>query len=369
MSGSTGSRTAGAPMLTLHEGTREHRIFQIAGWACLVIPILVLPYILQSFRVSQLAQAAGWGVAILGMNIVIGWSGLISLGHIAFTGLGAYTATILINESRFDLWMTLPFVFVICYLFGALVGLPALKIKGLYLALVTFALAYTFPILTKIEQGGIARRTGGDNGRTLVEGLKPTGWMRSLLGLNGKDGASQDAIYKYFCMVILAGLCFLIVRNIMKSTSGRSLIAIRDNPIGAAVSGVPLSRQKVQTFALSAAIAGIGGAMIVAVLDSVGPTLVGPEYATLTLMGLVLAGVATLHGCWLGGLAVVFLQDMAPRAVKWIPFIELDVIYARAIFGVVLIIVPFFMPAGVVSFGRRLKAKFVRVVPRVPQAA
>ena len=214
---------------------------------------------------------------------------------------------ILINYDRFDLWMTLPIAFVICFLFGALVGLPALKIKGLYLALVTLALAYTFPILLKIDQGGIAKHTGGDNGRTLTEKMVPTSWMRSLLHLNGRDGPTQVAIYKYFALVLIAAVCFLLMRNIMKSRPGRAMIAIRDNSTGAAVSGVPLSRQKVLIFALSAAFAGIGGSMMAAVLDSVGPTTFGFTYAILTLMGLVLAGVATLHGCWLGGLFVVFL--------------------------------------------------------------
>src|SRR5882762_7858743 len=99
------------PLLTFREGTGQHRIYQTVGWAFLVVPLLVLPYVLPSFRVAQLAQCAAWAVAILGMNMVIGWSGLISLGHIAFVGLGAYTTMILINYDRFDLWMTLPVAF------------------------------------------------------------------------------------------------------------------------------------------------------------------------------------------------------------------------------------------------------------------
>ncbi len=369
MTSAASTASAATPRLTFQAGSRQHRMFQLAGWACFVIPMLVLPYVLPSFRVAQLAQAVGWGIAILGMNMVIGWSGLISLGHIAFTGLGAYTTTILINESRFDMWMTLPVAFVVCFLFGALVGLPALKIRGLYLALITLALALTFPILIKIEGGGIARRTGGDNGRTIKEGLKPTGWMRSLLGISGKDASSQVAIYKYFCMLIIAGICFLLVRNIMKSSPGRGMLAIRDNQIGAAVSGVPLNKHKVLTFALSAAFAGIGGSMIASSLGAIGPTLVGPEYATLTLMGLVLCGVATLHGCWLGGLAVVFLQDLAPRWIKAVPGVDIDPIFAGALFGLILVLVPFFMPRGIVQFARWLKARFVRVIPQIPRAS
>jgi len=193
-----------SPLFTFREGTPPHRAYQTFGWALFVVPLLVAPYILPSFRVSQLAQSAAWAVAILGMNMVLGYSGLISLGHIAFVGVGAYTTMILMNYNDFDMWMTLPFAFVICFLFGALVGLPALKIRGLYLALVTLALAYTFPILLKIEQGGIAKHTGGDNGRTLNEKMSPTSWMRSLLHINGRDEPTQVAIYKYFALVLIA---------------------------------------------------------------------------------------------------------------------------------------------------------------------
>ena len=367
MSSST-PRPPGTPALVMHEGSRQHRIYQVVGWACLAIPVLLAPYILPSFRVSQLAQAAGWGVAILGMNMVIGWSGLLSLGHIAFVGLGAYTTAILINEYKWDFWMTLPLAFIVCFIFGAIVGLPALKIKGLYLALVTFALAYTFPIILKIEGGGIERRTGGDNGRTLIEGLKPTNWMRSVLGVGSKDESTRVAVYKYFALVIIAFVCFFLVRNIMKSALGRSMIAIRDNQIGAAVSGVNLNRQKVLVFGISAAFAGIGGSMIAAVLDSVGPTTFDANYAVLTLMGLVLAGVATLHGCWVGGLLVVFLQDFAPRLVKNLPIIHPDVQYAAVIFGLALVLVPFFMPHGILSFLRQTRARFVRVIPTRPDS-
>jgi branched-chain amino acid transport system permease protein len=329
--------------------------------------MLLAPYLLPSFRVAQLAQSLGWGVAILGMNMAIGWSGLLSLGHIAFTGLGAYTTTILINENRWDFWMTLPVVFIICFIFGALVGLPALKIKGLYLALVTLSLAYTFPILLKIDQGGISRRTGGDNGRTLDEKLIPTSAMRSLLMVDGKDESTRIAVFKYFMLLIVLLLTFLIVRNVMHSRPGRAMIAVRDNQIGAAVSGVALNKQKVLTFALSASVAGIGGSMVAAALDSVGPTVFDFNYAILTLMGLVLAGVATIHGCWLGGLIVVFLQDMAPRIIGWLPG-SIDVVYARAIFGLILVLVAFFMPGGLVSFGRKIKSRLIRIVPKPPEA-
>ncbi|MFN0025724.1 MAG: branched-chain amino acid ABC transporter permease [Acidimicrobiales bacterium] len=370
MSAPTTSSSSGpkpGALFTFQQGSTEHRIFQAVGWGFLVVPMFILPYILPSFRVAQLAQALGWGVAILGLNMALGWSGLLSLGHIAFTGLGAYTTAILINENDWDFWMTLPLVFGVCFIMGGIVGLPALRIRGLYLALVTFSLAFTFPILLKIEGGGIARRTGGDNGRTFDETLRPTSWMRSLLGVSNSDQSTQVNIYKYFSMLIITLVAFLLVRNVLRSRPGRAMLAVRDNQIGAAVSGVNLNKQKVLTFALSCAVAGIGGSIVAASLDSVGPTVFDANYAILTLMGLVLAGVGTLHGCWLGGLVVVFLQDFAPRLVDKVPFYDLDVIYARAIFGLILVLVAFFMPGGLVSVGRKIKTWGVRVIPKIPE--
>ncbi|MDH4145783.1 MAG: branched-chain amino acid ABC transporter permease [Acidimicrobiia bacterium] len=359
---------ASAAMFTFSEGTSQHRMFQLIGWAFFFVPALVIPYILPNFRVSQFGQVIAFSVALLGMNMVIGYSGLLSIGHIAFMGTGAYLTVILVNDNRWDVWMTLPVVIIANFVFGALLGFPALKIKGLYLALVTLALAYTFPILLKIDEWGIARRTGGDNGKNLAEAVKPPGWARSLLFINGRKPQEQQAIYQYFCLFVLALICFLIVRNIIKSRPGRSMIAIRDNQIGAAVSGVPLNMTKVLTFAISAAVTGVSGSMLAVNLNSVGPTSFDFNYAILTIMGLVLGGVATLHGNWVGALLLVFIQDLTSR-VSIPPIIPKGSPLTRAVFGIVLVLVAFFMPGGVVSFATKLKRKFVRVIPQVPKGS
>ena len=194
-----------------------------------------------NFRVTQFGQAIAFGVAILGMNLAIGYAGLLSLGHIAFMGTGAYMTMILVNDYGWDYWMSFFAAVVVCFVFGLIVGLPALRIKGLYLALATFALAYTFPIILKIEQWGIARRTGGDNGRTITRGaaaaqLGPTTSPRSRgtprsSRRPGSTGASSSRRSSPSCW---------------SGTSSRAVPAgpsnaMRDNQIGAAVSGVNLS--------------------------------------------------------------------------------------------------------------------------------
>jgi branched-chain amino acid transport system permease protein len=265
--------------------------------------------------------------------------------------------------------MTWPIVVIICFIFGALVGIPALRIKGLYLALVTLSLAYTFPILLKIDEWGIATRTGGDNGRTISEVLRPPSWARSLFFLDGKNPQEQQAIYQFICFFATAFVLFVLVRNLIKSRPGRAIVSIRDNQIGAAVSGVNLSLYKVVTFGISAALAGMGGSLLAINLASVGPSSFDFRYAILTLMGLVLGGVATIHGNWIGGILLVFLQDLASRVeFTAIPFfkIERGSPLTQAVFGLILVLVAFFAPGGVMSLAKKIKARIIRVIPNPP---
>jgi branched-chain amino acid transport system permease protein len=366
-----GSGSRGKALVTAREGSAQHRTFQFVGWGIFALAAVIVPYTLPNFRVSQFGQAIAFGVIILGINLIIGYAGLLSLGHIAFAGAGAYTTMILVNDNRWDYWMTWPVVIVICFAFGVLIGLPALRIKGLYLALITIALAYTFPILLKIDEWGISTTTGGDNGRTITEVLRPPSWARSLFLLNSKNPQQQQAIYQFICFFGVAFVTFLLMRNLIKSRPGRGIIAIRDNQIGAAVSGVPIAKYKVITFGISAAVAGIGGSLLAINLASVGPSSFDFRYAILTLMGLVLGGVATLHGNWIGGILLVFLQDLASRVqFTAIPFfkIERGSPLTQAVFGLILVLVAFFAPGGVMSLCKKLKVKIIRVIPNPPTA-
>lgn len=359
---------SGPTLLTVRQASPQHRTFQLVGWGILVFLIFMVPTIMPNFRVSQFGQAIAFGLAILGMNLAIGYAGLLSLGHIAFMGTGAYMTMILVNDYGWDYWMTFPAAAFVCFLFGAFVGIPALKIHGLYLALVTFALAYTFPIVLKIEQWGIAQRTGGDNGRTITEVLRPPSWARDLPTIEGNP-QQQQAAWQYWCFVVTSVIVFLLVRNMLKSRPGRAVVAIRDNQVGAAVSGVSLSFYKVTLFGISAAVTGIGGCLLAISLASVGPSSFDANYAILTIMGLVVGGVATLHGSWIGGLVVVFLQDLASRVTfTAIPFFEIErgSPLTRAVFGLVLVLVPFIAPGGIMSALHKVKARLIRVIPNTP---
>ena len=162
---------------TFKKGSAEHRMYRLVGYGLLIVLMLIIPFILPEFQVTRLNRAMAMAVAILGLNLVLGFSGLFALCQSAFIALGAFTCGSLIMDHGWDYWMTIPAGMLMAFLVGLLLGIPALKIKGLYLAMSTVAFAAAFPSLTKLEFFGIPERTGGANGRDITEKLNPPDWM------------------------------------------------------------------------------------------------------------------------------------------------------------------------------------------------
>jgi branched-chain amino acid transport system permease protein len=371
------ARQRSEPVLTVQEGSRAHRTWQIGGWALFTFFVLVTPYLLDGFRVALVNKGLVYAVAVLGVNLVIGYSGLISLGHGAFMGIGAYLAVILVEDSGMPFWATLLVIVPASFLIGVIVGIPALRIKGLYLALVTLSLAYAFPTILKISEFGIEERTGGDLGRNLSEEnhVLP-GSLKGPLLLNGRAAPDQEHIYKYWIFVVVTAISFLLVRNIVKSRAGRAVIAIKENQTGAAVSGVPLTTYKVVTFGLSAVFAGVGGWMFALLQNGVSPGSFTALLAIALLLALVMGGVYTLQGALVGGILFIFLDDLRTRVTLtsvfgWRPsFFQIadGSPLTQAVLGVVLILIAFFAPGGVVWISRRFRASLIRVIPSIPTA-
>lgn len=347
---------------TFKQGSKEHRTYLFVTWGLFLLFAIALPYILTAafgeFQVGRLNRALYLAVAILGLNLVIGYSGLIALGHSAFIGIGAFTTTTLIMDHGFDYWMTIPFSMAFAFVVGVLLGVPALRIKGLYLALLTVAFAAVFPTLAKLDKWGIADRTGGVNGRKIPEEITAPGWVQGILRID--DTPAQQAIYKYFIIATLTALAFLVTRNLIKSRPGRAIIAIRDNETGAAVSGVNLPLYKTLTFGVSASLGGLAGVMWAMNSAFVGEQDFGfAPLAIPLLVGLVIGGVATLEGGLIGSLVFVFVGEFTRN-------LGLDIL-SQALFGVILIVVTFFAPGGVVGFAKQIKAKIVQVIPQPPE--
>lgn len=363
------------PLLTVQQSSATHNVLRALGWGVVALVAVILPYWLPLFQVGRLNRALVLAIAILGVNLVIGFSGLLALGHSAFIGMGAFIAATFVVDEKWDYWQILPVAFVITFLVGVVLGVPALRIKGLYLALVTISFAVVFPSLAKIDGltiGGrtIIDRTGGANGRNIssTEEVVAPDWLpSSIFGTHIEGG-----IYRYWIILAVLVFAFFAVHNIIKSRPGRAIIAIRDNEIGAAVSGVNLPATKVLTFGLSAALAGVAGVLLAMDKGFAGEQDFGFVLAVELLVGLVVGGLGRLYGPIVGAMVVVFVRE----ATKTWPDDYLGFLglanpqpLSLAFFGVILIVFTFFAPGGLVSLYQLVKSKIIRVVPRPPEIA
>jgi branched-chain amino acid transport system permease protein len=309
---------------------------RIAGWAVLGVVAVLIPFMFGSFRVGEFTQVLAYAVAILGLNVLVGFSGQISLGQGAFFAIGAYTTAILVAKHGWPYVLTVPVAGAVAGVAGFLVGLPALRVRGLYLALLTLGLAVaTPPVIKRLES-----LTNGAQGINVAPPAPP-----SFL-----DSLASDQ-YVYFLTLVIAVPLFVLVANLMRSRVGRALITIRDNEIVAKSMGVDIARAKTGAFALSSAYAGVGGALYVFTVG-----FVSPESFTLTqsisfLAAVVVGGLATVSGAILGALFIVLVPEYAA---------DVDDALAGVIYGAVLILFMYLEPRGLVGLARRAGGRLRR---------
>ena len=376
---------------TLVEGTSAHRTYRIVTWALFVAMALLVPFwAVQTpslsigsstftFSLGNLSHGVAYMVAVLGLGLLIGYNGQISLGNSFFMGLGAYITASLVVDNEWPYLLTLVVVIPVTFLVGMLVGIPALRIRGLYLALVTLGLAAVFPALVRLDQ--VRDQTGGANGKRISSDLDAPSWLplESIAETLGKvplvgewafgegrlGGREEGAIWVYLLLAAMAGTAFWLTRNLIYSRPGRSIIAIRDNETGAAVSGVNLSVTKTLTFGMSAALGGVAGTMYAMAVQFVAPDVFGVNLAIFLVVGLVVGGVGTLSGAVIGGLVIVFVPLWASQveSVPGVPERFLRGPTGSFFLGVLLIVLTFILPGGVVYGARRLRSRLVRVQP------
>ena len=195
--------------------------------------------------VFQITMVMVYAIAIVGLNLLLGFNGQFSLGHAAFFAIGAYTAAILMDKAGFDYALTVPVAAVVCFICGFLFGLPALRLEGLYLALATFALSVATPQILKLSP--LETWTGGVQGLVIV---KPSAPFRLPL---------SDDQWLYFFALFVTGLMFWFATNLVNSQSGRAMMAIRDNPIAARSMGINSAVHKALAFGVSALYTGVAG--------------------------------------------------------------------------------------------------------------
>lgn len=301
-------------------GMRLRRI----GLALLLVLALALPFVLSNYRTFQFTLVLVYAIALLGLNILTGYNGQISLGHGAFYAIGAYVAAILMDRFGVPYWLTVPVAGALCLAVGFLFGLPALRLEGHYLALATFALGVTMPQLLKNKH--VESWTGGVQGIVIVKPDAPFGLK-----------LSPDQWLYLFTLAITIGL-FVVGWNLLRGRVGRALVAIRDHPIAASAMGIDTALYKSLAFGVSAMYTGVAGALGAIAVQFVAPDSFAIGLSISLLIGIVIGGLASIPGAFYGALFIQFVPNVADQLSKAAPW---------AIYGVILIGFMFLMPAGI----------------------
>jgi branched-chain amino acid transport system permease protein len=305
----------------------------LAGAAVAVAPI----FLLESFHLFQLTIAVIMALAVLGLNIVTGYNGQISLGHGAFYAVGAYATAVLMSHWDWSFWATLPVSALVCGLVGYGVGFPALRLGGLYLALTTFSLAVAVPQILKHK--AIEDWTGGVQGLFLLK-PEPPSWLPLT--------ADQ---YMYLVAVGVSAVVFLLAWNLIRGRIGRALMATRDQPTAAEAMGMDIAALKTAAFAVSAMITGIAGSLSAVAIEFVAPDSFTFSVSITLFVGMVVGGVASILGSLFGGLFVLFVPNIAEAISKAAPGV---------IYGIILIGFLFILPDGFAGLLRRMAARLRR---------
>ena len=302
----------------------------VETWVILAVVVgaVALPTFMSGFRLFQFTQVLIYAIALLGLNILTGFNGQISLGHGAFYAVGAYASAIMMDRWSVPYGWTIPAGGLLALVLGFLFGIPALRLEGLYLALATFALALAVPQILKYFE----HWTGGSQGIVLSKPQAPFG-----LPL-GEDQ------WLYLVTLAIALVMFVLARNLLAGRIGRALVAIRDNPLAAEAMGVNKALYKSLTFGVSAAYTGVAGALSAIVVAFVAPDSFNVFLSVTLLTGSVIGGLATIAGAVWGALFIQFVPNWAQDISKAAPW---------AIFGVFLIVFMYVMPHGIAG-GLRL---------------
>lgn len=343
--------------IAIREGSSAHLATRIAAIAGIVAVVYVLYLTAEVSTLQSVTEACLLATAAVALNLLLGFNGQISIGHSAFVGLGGFASAYVVNELHWKPYLSLLLAIVMSFVVGLVLGLPALRLKGPYLALVTLAVAFVFPtiagtFLDKKLKG--AKKINGVR-------LKPPTWT----GL--KATRTDSAVFIYLLSVLLLVVAYVIVRNLRRSRIGRSLVAVRDNETAAAVMGVNLRVTKTITFGVSAAIAGAAGWLSAVYASTLTVASFTIRDSIVFLLALFLGGAATMTGPIVGAFVYYFLQKYLLDHAKswtWLPGPLAGGPVAPFLLGVLVIAFVFVAPFGLVGFVKAQGRRFFVIAPR-----
>jgi branched-chain amino acid transport system permease protein len=339
-------KTGTDPIFLIWRGKNRGPSLLLVLLVLLAIVAIALPFVVSGYRTFQLTLVLVYAIALLGLNILTGYNGQVSLGHGAFYAMGAYCAAILMDKLGMPYWATVPIAGALCLVAGFLFGLPALRLEGLYLALATFALGVAMPQLLKYK--ALEGWTGGVQGIVIIKPEAPFG-----IPLNADQ-------WLYFFTLAITVLMFVIGWNLLRGRVGRALVAIRDHPIAAEAMGVNNALYKSAAFGVSAMYTGIAGALGAIAVQFVAPDSFNIFLSIMLLVGIVIGGLASISGALYGALFIQFVPNIADEVSKAAPW---------AIFGIFMILFVYLMPTGVAgALGLLLaRASGKRTIEPVPK--
>jgi branched-chain amino acid transport system permease protein len=289
-----------------------------------LVTLCIIPFWISPYNTFQLTLVLINSIVLLGLNLLTGYSGQISIGHGAFYAIGAYLTAILVTRYGVPYPATVLLAAVVCFFVGILFGLPALRLDGHYLALATFSLAIAVPSLLKAKF--LEWLTNG------VEGIRlPT--PKVPLGLP----LTKDQ-WLYFLTLFFSVVAIVITRNLLHGKVGRALIAVRDHPIAARAMGIDVAFVKTVTFGISVALAATAGALSAIVVRFVAPESFDVFVSISFLVGIVVGGLATIPGCIIGGAFILLVPNLAQEVSKAAPW---------ALYGALMIAFVMLLPQGI----------------------
>lgn len=302
--------------------------------------LLITPWIIQSFPgiahyLDVLVFAGIYSLITIGLSMLMGYAGQISLGHAAFFGIGAYISGILTVQYHWNPWFCMAVGVVATIIIAVLIGTPALKLKGHYLAMATLAFGIVIFIVFS-EEGKV---TGGPDGMGGIPGL-------SLFGF------SFDTELKYYYLVwSIVVAVFLFSVNLIHSRLGRALRAIHTSETGAYAMGVNVSFYKIQIFIYSAVLASIAGSLYAHFINFISPGTFDLSFSIKLLLMIIIGGMHSIWGAILGAVLISFLS------FEWLEmFKEFEIL----VYGMILLLVTIFLPDGMISLPQKV-TRFVSV--------